>query len=132
MIVGITASAFDLLHSGHISMLKEAKSVCDYLICALHIDPSIERSAKNAPVQSVVERYIQLNAVKYVNEVIPYQTEAELIEIILTYPVDTRILGEEYRDIQFEGHDIKMQFHYNKRKHMFSSSELRERINRAL
>jgi len=130
MIIGLTASAFDLLHAGHVSMLREAKSVCDYLICALHIDPHLERNAKNSPVQSIVERYIQLKAVKYVDEIIPYETEDQLIEIILTYPVDVRILGNEYRDLNFKGRDINMKFHYNERKHMFSSSELRERIKR--
>ena len=128
MIVGITASAFDLLHAGHVSMLKEARSVCDYLICALHVDPSLERAAKNTPVQSIVERYIQLSAVKYVDEVIPYRTESELIEIILAYPVDVRVLGGEYRDAKFDGRDIDMKFHFNKRKHNLSSTELRKRI----
>ena len=128
MIVGITASAFDLLHAGHVSMLKEAKSACDHLICALHVDPSFERAAKNTPVQSIVERYMQLSAVKYVDEVIPYRTESELIEIILTYPVDVRVLGGEYRDAKFDGRDIDMKFHFNKRKHNLSSTELRKRI----
>lgn len=130
MKVGLTASAFDLLHAGHISMLREASSVCDYLICAIQIDPSQHREQKNKPVQSIVERYMQIRAVSYVDEVIPYQTEDELVEIILAYPVDVRILGEEYRGNKFLGHDIKMQFHFNGRRHGFSTSELRCRMQK--
>ena len=96
MKVGFTASAFDLLHAGHISMLKEAKEQCDYLICGLHIDPQIQRESKNQPIQTVVERYAQLKAVSYVDEIIPYETEDDLMDILALMNVDVRILGEEY------------------------------------
>lgn len=128
MIVGFTASAFDLLHAGHVAMLEEAKSVCDYLICGLHIDPSQQRATKNKPVQSVVERYTQLRAVSYVDDVIPYETEDDLRDILLIRRVDVRIIGEEYRGTEFTGHELNMQTHFNKRLHRFSSSELRLRL----
>lgn len=128
MIVGFTASAFDLLHAGHVAMLEEAKSVCDYLICGLHINPSQQRATKNKPVQSVVERYTQLRAVSYVDEVIPYETEDDLRDILLIRRVDVRIIGEEYRGTEFTGHELNMQTHFNKRLHRFSSSELRSRL----
>lgn len=127
-IVGFTASAFDLLHAGHIAMLKEAKSKCDYLICGLHIDPSRERVAKNKPVQSVVERYMQLQAVRYVDEIVPYETEADLVDILLALDVDVRILGDEYQGKPYTGHELPMQAHFNQRRHRFSSSELRARV----
>jgi glycerol-3-phosphate cytidylyltransferase len=132
MKVGFTASAFDLLHAGHVAMLEEAKSVCDYLICGLHVDPSQQRSTKNKPIQSVVERYTQLKAVSYVNEIIPYETERDLMDILLLRHVNIRIIGEEYRGTQFTGHELKMQTHFNKRLHRFSSSELRSRLAPAL
>jgi glycerol-3-phosphate cytidylyltransferase len=128
MKVGFTASAFDLLHAGHVAMLEEAKSVCDYLICGLHVDPSQQRAAKNKPIQSVVERYTQLKAVSYVDEIIPYETERDLMDILLLRHVNIRIIGEEYRGTQFTGHELKMQTHFNKRLHRFSSSELRSRL----
>lgn len=131
-IVGFTASAFDLLHSGHISMLREAKEQCDYLICGLQIDPSVDRSGKNKPIQSIVERYIQLSAVKYVDEIIPYYYEKDLTDIIKTYSIDVRILGEEYKDADFTGRELcdrlGIRLHFNKRNHDFSSSELRKRM----
>ena len=132
MIVGLTASTFDLLHAGHIAMLREAKSQCDYLICALQIDPSIDRPEKNTPVQSIVERQAQLSAVKYVDEVLIYCTEADLIDIINMYPIDVRILGQEYREKDFTGKDEckkrNIQLYFNKRDHRFSSSDLRKRV----
>jgi glycerol-3-phosphate cytidylyltransferase len=128
MKVGFTASAFDLLHAGHIAMLKEAKSVCDYLICGLHVDPSHQRLEKNKPIQSIVERYTQLKAVSYVDEIIPYETERDLIDILLLRHVHIRIIGEEYRGTEFTGHELNMQTHFNKRLHRFSSSELRSRL----
>jgi glycerol-3-phosphate cytidylyltransferase len=131
-VVGFTASAFDLLHAGHIAMLKEAKSQCDYLICGLQIDPSIDRIEKNQPIQSVVERYIQLSAVKYVDEIIPYYFEKDLTEILKSYTIDVRILGEEYKDVEFTGRELcdrlGIRLYFNKRDHDFSSSELRRRI----
>ena len=131
MITGITASTFDLLHAGHISMLREAKSQCDHLICALQVDPSIDRPEKNSPVQSIVERYAQLSAVKYVDEILVYQTENDLLDIIQMYPINVRILGEEYRSKDFTGKDecrsLGIQLYFNKREHRFSSSDLRKR-----
>jgi glycerol-3-phosphate cytidylyltransferase len=132
---GITFSTFDLLHAGHIAMLAEAKSVCDYLICGLHVDPQVERPNKNQPIQSVVERYIQLSSVQYVDEVIPYNLEKDLHDILLTYPVDVRIIGADYKDTEFSGKDICLakgiDIYYNKRSHNFSSTELRKRIQQA-
>ena len=98
MRIGLTASTFDLLHAGHVAMLREAKSVCDHLICALQVDPSVDRDHKNAPIQSIVERQAQLAAIKYVDEVIIYCTEADLCDIMNMYQLNVRILGEEYRD----------------------------------
>jgi glycerol-3-phosphate cytidylyltransferase len=132
MKVGVTASAFDLLHSGHIAMLREAKSQCDYLICALHVDPSLDRVEKNRPIQSVVERYTQLSAVKYVDEIIPYLYENELTDILEMYKIDVRILGDEYKDKEFTGRELcdrlGIHLYFNRRDHRFSSSELRKRI----
>jgi glycerol-3-phosphate cytidylyltransferase len=131
-IVGFTASAFDLLHAGHIAMLREAKEQCDYLICGLQIDPSVDRASKNKPIQSIVERYVQLSAVKYVDEIIPYYYEKDLTDIIKTYSIDVRILGEEYKDVDFTGRELcdrlGIRLHFNKRNHDFSSSELRKRM----
>lgn len=132
MKVGLTASTFDLLHAGHIAMLREAKSQCDHLICALQVDPSVDRPEKNSPVQSIVERFAQLSAVTYVDEVLVYCTEADLLDIIQMYPIDLRILGEEYRDKDFTGKDEcrrrGIQLYFNKREHRFSSSDLRKRV----
>ena len=128
MIVGFTASAFDLLHAGHIAMLREAKEQCDWLICGLQVDPSLDRPEKNKPIQSLVERYIQLSAVKYVDEIIPYSTEYELDTILQNYEIDIRILGDEYKGRDFTGSYLPMEYHYNKRTHGYSSTELRNRI----
>jgi len=132
MKTGITFSTFDLLHAGHISMLREAKSQCDYLICGLHVDPKIERPNKNSPIQSLVERYIQLSAVKYVDEIVPYNLEQDLHDILLTYPIDIRIIGADYKDVDFSGKrlciDNSIEIYYNNRRHDFSSSGLRKRI----
>lgn len=132
-IVGFTASAFDLLHAGHVAMLREAKSKCDYLIVGLQVDPSIDRPEKNKPIQTVVERYTQLSAVKYVDEIIPYVTEKDLTDILEMYKIDLRILGEEYKDKEFTGRELcdrlGIDLHFNRRNHRFSSSELRKRLN---
>lgn len=130
MIIGFTCSCFDLLHSGHVLMLQEAKAQCDYLIVGLQTDPTIDRPQKNKPVQSIVERYIQLKAVKYVDEIIPYTTEADLLDLLQAVPIDVRIIGEEYRDVNFTGKDLPIKIHYNSRKHRFSSSELRSRLTK--
>lgn len=132
MKTGIVASTFDLLHAGHIMMLREAKSQCDHLICALQVDPSVDRKEKNSPIQSIVERYIQLQAVHYVDEIVVYQTEKDLEDILELYPIDVRILGEEYKDKDFTGREIckrrGIRIHFNKRDHRFSSSGLRKRV----
>lgn len=133
MKVGITFSAFDLLHAGHIKMLEDAKRQCDYLICGLQTDPTIDRPEKNKPVQTVVERYIQLKACKYVDEVIPYATEQDLEDILRSFKVDVRILGEEYRDKNFTGRryceEKGIDLYYNTRNHRFSSSGLRKIVS---
>lgn len=128
MKTGFTASTFDLLHAGHIVMLQEAKTICDHLIVGLHVDPSTEREYKNTPIQTLVERYAQLAAVEYVDEIIPYETENDLLDILKMYPIDVRIIGEEYRDRDFTGKNLDMEIHYNKRRHDYSSSLLRERV----
>jgi len=132
MRIVLTASTFDLLHAGHIEMLREAKSQCDYLICALQIDPSVDRKEKNKPVQTIVERYTQLEAVKFVDEIIPYMHENDLEDILMMRPVNVRILGEEYREQDFTGRDIckarDIDLYFNKRDHRFSSSNLRKRV----
>ena len=135
MKIGITASTFDLLHAGHVEMLREAKAQCDYLICALQIDPSIDRPDKNKPVQTVVERYTQLQAVRFVDEVIPYLYESDLEDILQMRTIHVRILGTEYRDKDFTGRDIckarDIDLYFNKRDHRFSSSDLRMRVANA-
>ena len=104
--VGFTASTFDLLHAGHVMMLREAKEQCDYLICGLQIDPAVDRPEKNSPIQSIVERYTQLSAIKYVDEILVYSTESDLKDILELYHIDVRILGEEYKDKDFTGRDV--------------------------
>lgn len=131
--VGFTCSTFDLLHAGHIAMLAEAKNHCDYLIAGLQTDPTIDRpDTKNKPIQSVVERQIQLQAVRYIDEIVVYQTEKDLEDILLTLPINVRILGIEYSDKDFTGKQIcidrGIQIIYNKRDHSFSSSNLRKRV----
>jgi len=131
--IGITFSTFDLLHAGHIAMLAEAKNHCDYLICGLQTDPTINRpDTKNMPVQSIVERQLTLGACRYVDEIVVYSTEQDLIDLILTLPIDVRILGVEYEDTNFtgrnEGAGRGIQHVFNKRDHSFSSSSLRKRV----
>lgn len=133
MKVGITFSTFDLLHAGHIGMLREAKQHCDYLIVGLQTDPTIDRpETKNKPVQTLVERYAQLNAVKFVDEIVPYQTEQDVVDILELFEIDIRFLGEEYREKDFSGKDVcrkrGIDLHFNKRDHRFSSSDLRKRV----
>lgn len=133
MKVGITFSTFDLLHAGHIGMLREAKDNCDYLIVGLQSDPTIDRpDTKNKPIQTMVERYAQLNALHLVDEIVPYQTEEDLIDILELFELDVRFLGEEYKQDDFTGKETCQQrgidLHFNKRDHRFSSSSLRRRI----
>jgi len=134
--IGITFSTFDMLHAGHIAMLSEAKNHCDYLICGLQTDPTIDRpDTKNHPVQSIVERQIQLAACRYVDEVVVYQTEQDLVDLLLILPVDVRILGVEYQDKNFSGeqecHRRGIELVFNGRDHSFSSSSLRKRVAQA-
>jgi glycerol-3-phosphate cytidylyltransferase len=134
--IGITFSTFDLLHAGHIAMLAEAKNHCDYLIAGLQTDPTIDRpDTKNSPVQTVVERQIQLSACRYVDEVVVYQTEKDLEDILLTLPIDVRILGVEYLHQEFTGRAIcekrNIDLVFNSRDHSFSSSNLRKRVAEA-
>ena len=133
MKIGFTCSTFDLCHAGHVLMLQECKKVCDYLIVGLQVDPSKDRSSKNAPVQTLVERYIQLNAIKYVDEIVPYESERDLEDIFSMFHIDVRVLGVEYKDKDFTGKDIcnkrGVRIHFNKRDHRFSSTGLRQIIN---
>ena len=126
---GFTASAFDLLHTGHVAMLEEAKTQCDYLIVGLHTDPTLDRPNKNKPIQSVLERFLQLKACKFVNEIIPYETEADLLNLLKILHPDVRILGEEYISQMFTGRELDIPLYFNKRSHTYSSSELRKRIS---
>ena len=132
-VVGITFSTFDLLHAGHIAMLREAKSQCDYLICGLQVDPNLDRPEKNKPVQSLVERWTQLQAVKYVDEIIPYQSETDVEDILNMFQIDVRIMGSEYKEKDFTGKDIcrkrGIEVYFNSRDHRFSSTELRARVS---
>lgn len=134
--IGITFSTFDLLHAGHVAMLAEAKNHCDYLIAGLQTDPTIDRpDSKNPPVQSIVERQIQLACNRFVDEIVVYQTEKDLEDILLTLPIDVRILGVEYQDNDFTGRDIckkrGIELVFNGRDHSFSSSSLRKRVAQA-
>jgi len=131
--IGITFSTFDMLHAGHIAMLAEAKNHCDYLIAGLQTDPTIDRpDTKNKPVQSIVERQIQLAACRYVDEVVVYQTEQDLVDLLLILPIDIRVLGVEYENKPFtgetEGHVRGIHHIFNRRDHSFSSSGLRNRV----
>jgi glycerol-3-phosphate cytidylyltransferase len=130
--IGFTASTFDLFHAGHISMLCEAKSQCDYLIVAIQTDPSVDRPEKNKPIQSIIERQIQVKGCKYVDDIIVYTTEKDLEDILKTFNISIRILGDEYKHKQYTGKDIcvdrGIEIYYNKRDHDFSSSSLRKRV----
>ena len=131
--IGVTFSTFDLLHAGHIAMLAEAKNHCDYLIAGLQTDPTIDRpDTKNKPIQSIVERQIQLAACRYVDEVVVYQTEQDLVDLLLILPIDIRVLGVEYEGKPFtgeaEGYTRAIELVFNRRDHSFSSSSLRRRV----
>jgi glycerol-3-phosphate cytidylyltransferase len=134
--IGIVFSSFDMLHAGHIAMLSEAKNYCDYLIAGLQTDPTIDRpDTKNRPVQSIVERQIQLAACRYVDEVVVYQTEQDLVDLLLILPLDVRILGVEYENRDFTGRlecaTRGIEIIFNGRDHSFSSSSLRKRVAHA-
>jgi glycerol-3-phosphate cytidylyltransferase len=131
MKTGLVCSCFDLFHTGHVVMLKEAKSQCDHLIVALQTDPTIDRPQKNKPVQSVFERFEQVKGCKYVDEIVVYATEKELLDILLSYHIDLRIVGEEYKDKQFTGSELNIPVYFNSRRHSFSSTDLRKRIYEA-
>ncbi|NVJ63324.1 MAG: adenylyltransferase/cytidyltransferase family protein [Flavobacteriaceae bacterium] len=130
--VGITFSTFDLFHAGHVKMLEEAKTVCEYLIVGLQLDPSIDRPEKNAPSQSVIERYIQLKGSKHIDEIVPYVREQDLEDILKSFKIDVRIIGEEYREKEFTGREYceekGIEIYYNSRDHRFSSSGLRSQV----
>jgi glycerol-3-phosphate cytidylyltransferase len=132
MKVGITFSTFDLFHAGHVKMLEEAKSQCDYLVVGLQFDPSIEREDKNSPAQTIIERYIQLKGSKHVDEIVPYVTEMDLNDILKVFKIDVRIIGDEYKNKNFTGKDYcknkGIEIYYNSRDHRFSSSELRSKV----
>ena len=132
--IGFTCSTFDLLHAGHITMLEEARRQCDFLVVGLQNDPTLDRpDTTNSPVQSLVERQIQLSAVKYVDEIIVYNTEQDLRDLLLTLPINVRILGIEYENTEFTGKEIcknrNIECFFNKRDHSFSSTSLRKRIS---
>ena len=131
MKIGFTCSTFDLFHAGHVMMLQEARTQCDYLIVGLQTDPTIDRPEKNKPVQSLLERFIQVKACKYVDEIVPYSTEKELMDILTSFPIDVRIIGEEYRDKQFTGFNLPISVYFNSRQHSFSTTELRQRVLQA-
>ena len=132
MKTGITFSTFDLLHAGHVKMLEEAKLYCDYLIVGLQTDPTLDRPTKNKPTQTVVERYIQLKGCKFVDEIVPYTTEQDLEDILKSFIIDVRIVGEEYRERDFTGRayceEKGIELHFNTRDHRFSSTNLRKLV----
>ncbi|CAC9975299.1 glycerol-3-phosphate cytidylyltransferase [Flavobacterium sp. CF108] len=132
MKIGITFSAFDLLHAGHVKMLEEAKQNCDYLIVGLQTDPTLDRPTKNKPTQTVVERYIQLKACKFVDEIVPYATEQDLEDILKSFTIDMRVLGDEYKEKDFTGRayceEKGIELYFNTRDHRFSSTNLRHEV----
>ena len=133
MKIGITFSAFDLFHAGHVKMLEEAKNQCDYLIGGIQTDPTLDRPEKNKPIQSVVERYIQLKGCKHVDEIVPYATEQDLEDVLRSFKIDVRIIGNEYANKKFTGRDYceekGIKLYFNKREHRFSSSGLRKEVS---
>ena len=131
-VIGFTCGAMDLLHAGHVLMLADCKSKCDHLIVGLHTNPQLDRPDKNKPIQSVIERYIQLQGCSYVDQIIPYETEADLIELLKSVPIDVRFVGADWKDKPYTGHEIeKIKVMFNTRDHDYSSSGLRKRISDA-
>jgi glycerol-3-phosphate cytidylyltransferase len=129
MKIGFTCGAFDVMHAGHVLMLKEAKSVCDYLIVGLQIDPSIDRANKARPIQSLFERHLQLDACKYVDEIVLYETEDDLMMLLQNLPIDIRIVGEDHRNKPFTGDELEIEIYFNSRQHNFSSTNLKKKLN---
>lgn len=128
--IGFTASSFDLLHSGHVAMLEEARKQCDYLIVGLHTDPTIDRPHKNKPVQSTFERFMQLKGCRFVEEIIPYDTEEDLVNLLQVVKPDVRFIGEDYIGKPFTGSDLPIKLIYTSRRHNFSTSALRARVTK--
>lgn len=131
MKIGITAGTFDVLHAGHVLMFEEAKTQCEHLIVLLQTDPTIDRANKNKPVQSITERFIQLKACKFVDEIIPYDTEESLLNLLNILKYDVRIIGSDWKNKEFTGYDIPGHIekcYFNKRSHNYSSTYLRDRI----
>ena len=133
MKIGFNCSSFDLFHAGHVTMLKMEKQLCDYLIVALQVDPTVDRPGiKNKPIQSIYERFVQLQACKYVDEILVYSTEYDLLQLLMTQKIDIRFLSEEYLNRDFTGKQYCIQngieLHYHKREHDYSSTELRNRV----
>jgi glycerol-3-phosphate cytidylyltransferase len=133
MKIGFTCGAFDLCHAGHMLMFKECKEYCDYLIVGLHTDPTIDRPEKNKPIQSIEERMIQLEAIKYIDKIITYDTEQELYEILSKNPnkINIRIIGADWQGKQFTGSNLPLETLFNSRTHSYSSSDLRRRVLKA-
>lgn len=132
MIRGFTCGAMDLLHAGHVLMLADCRSKCDHLIVGLHTNPQLDRPDKNQPIQSLIERYIQLEGCGYVDQIIPYETESDLVELLKSVPIDVRFVGSDWKDKPYTGHDItKIRVEFNTRDHDYSSSGLRRRIAQA-
>ena len=133
MKIGFNCSSFDLFHAGHVTMLKMEKELCDYLKVALQVDPTVDRPGiKNKPVQSVYERYIQLQGCKYVDEILVYETETDLLNLIQTQTFHIRFLSEEYKNVDVTGKkyciDTGIEIHYHLRRHQYSSTEIRNRV----
>lgn len=126
--VGFTCSCFDLFHAGHVLMLKEARDQCDYLIVGLQTDPTIDRPEKMKPIQSIYERYVQVEACKYVDEIVVYETEKDLMNVLKSRKIDVRFVGEEYKEKDFTGRHLSIELYFNKREHDYSSTELKKRI----
>ena len=129
--VGFTCGAFDLLHAGHVLMLKEAKDQCDWLIVGLQSDPSIDRKEKNSPIQELKERQIQLSAIKFVDEIVVYETEKDLFELLKKLKPDIRIIGADHKGGKFTGWELPIELYFNSRDHSYSTSELRRRVTQS-
>jgi len=128
MKIGFTCGAFDLLHAGHILMFKEARSMCDYLVVGVQSDPSVDRPFKNTPIQTYDERIMQVQAIKYVDEVVVYDTEERLVGLMKELKPDIRIIGADWKGKEFTGHDLPIEIYFNSREHNWSTSDLRMRV----